>query len=220
MSSKTAKYYYRRYNWQEINNLFCYDVVFPERLSQKQQILRLYKNSLRRVFDNEINGVKPNDLHAYAEGCKDVRKDFETLKSAKTAKQVEELVDKYEYFIESTYQTTPVFRDNVAYEWRHSKGLFSYSEDQISYDPWGYYDSKKLDYYPKPREFEFRDEFPFDDTVNSNQFNSNGWDEVSLDDSTLKTQTESPENFKSKVEELKRKYVKQVDVWEGQNKKH
>lgn len=43
MSSKRAYYYSKRFNWKEINNLFCYDVKHPERLSRKQQILRLFK---------------------------------------------------------------------------------------------------------------------------------------------------------------------------------
>lgn len=41
--SKRAYYFHKRFNWREINNLFAYDVKFPERLSRKQQILRLYK---------------------------------------------------------------------------------------------------------------------------------------------------------------------------------
>ncbi len=43
MSSKRAYYFHKNFNWKEITNLFCYDVKFPERLSKRQQILRLYK---------------------------------------------------------------------------------------------------------------------------------------------------------------------------------
>ncbi len=41
--SHRAYYWHKRFNWKELNNLFCYDVKLPERLSKKQQILRLYK---------------------------------------------------------------------------------------------------------------------------------------------------------------------------------
>ncbi len=41
--SKRAYFYQKKFSWKEINNLFCYDVKFPERLSKRQQILRLYK---------------------------------------------------------------------------------------------------------------------------------------------------------------------------------
>lgn len=43
MSSKRAYYFHKNFNWKEINNLFCYDVKMPERLSMRQQIMRLYK---------------------------------------------------------------------------------------------------------------------------------------------------------------------------------
>jgi len=215
MSSKTAKYYYRRYNWKEINNLFCYDVIFPERLSQKQQILRLYKNSLRRVFDNEIMGVRAADLHGYASGCRDIRKDFEKLKEAKSQAEVEEVQDKYEYFIETTYQTVPIIRDNVAYEWRHGKGLIPYSDNDLAQDTIGYYSQNREDYYPNPVEYEFRDALPFDEYANFTGYTSNGWEGVDLNDSSLKSHNaESPDAFKKRVEDLKAKYNKEVDVWE------
>ncbi len=215
MSSKTAKYYYRRYNWKEINNLFCYDVIFPERLSQKQQILRLYKNSLRRVYDNEIMGVRAADLHEYARGCREVRNDFEKLKEAKTKEEVEEVQDKYEYFIETTYQTVPIIRDNVAYEWRHGKGLIPYTDNDLAQDPHGYYSQNRVDFYPNPVEYEFRDALPFDDYANLTGFTANGWEGVELNDSSLKSHSaESPDAFKKRVEDLKAKYNKEVDVWE------
>jgi hypothetical protein len=218
MSSKTAKYYLRRYNWQEINNLFCYDVVFPERLSQKQQLLRLYKNSLRRVYDMEVNGPRSNDIHGYARGCKEVRDDFEKLKKATNEKEVTDMMDKYEYFIETTYETVPVIRDNVAYEWRHGKGLWAFNDEDIEFDPWGYYDSKKLDYYPKTREFEFRDEFPLEEYVDYDSYNSTGWENIDANDTGLKShEAESIDNFKNKVNELKQKYSKDVELWENKH---
>jgi len=43
MSSQRAYYFHKRFSFKEITNLFCYDVKNPERLSKRQQILRLYK---------------------------------------------------------------------------------------------------------------------------------------------------------------------------------
>ncbi len=43
MSSKRAYYFHKKFNWKEIINLFAYDVKMPERLSKRQQILRLFK---------------------------------------------------------------------------------------------------------------------------------------------------------------------------------
>ncbi len=43
MSSKRAYYFHKNFNWKELTNVFCYDVKFPDRLTKRQQILRLYK---------------------------------------------------------------------------------------------------------------------------------------------------------------------------------
>ncbi len=43
MSSKRAYYFHKKFALKEIINLYAYDVKMPERLSKRQQILRLYK---------------------------------------------------------------------------------------------------------------------------------------------------------------------------------
>lgn len=216
MSTKTAKYFLRRYDWQQINNLFCYDVIFPERLSQRQQILRLYKNTLRKLYDIETNGERPNDLHAYAKGAVDIRKDFEKLKQVKSKEEVEDTIDKYEFYIEENFLTAPIVRDNVAYEWRHGKGLAAYGSGILSNDRIGFYNKDNLNYYPKPVEYEYRDEFPFDDYVNlGNNYADNGWEDVELNKTDLVDHVaESNEAFKRKVEKLKKKYVEEIDLFE------
>jgi len=219
MSSKTAKYFLRRYDWQQINNLFCYDVLFPDRLSQRQQILRLYKNTLRKLYDIEINGERPNDIHAYAKGAVDIRKDFEKLKQAKTVEEINDTIDKYEFYIEENFLTAPIVRDNVAYEWRHGKGLAAFGTEILSSDRIGYYNKENLSYYPKPAEYEYRDEFPFDEYINlGNDFADSGWEDVELNKGELKEyNADSNEAFKMKVEKLKKKYVEDINVFESNN---
>lgn len=212
MSSKRATYYYRNFNWQEINNMFAYDVKFPDRLTKRQQLLRLYKNTLRRVWDLEITGFKENDIQSYAEGCREVRQHFETLKTATTMKEVEDLQEKYENFIEDTYQVSPFIRDNVPYEWRHQKGLISFTSEQIEHDPHGYYSPNALDLFPKPREFEFRDEFPVEFTDRPDNFVELGWEEVDENNDTVKRENQkeisNPEELKSYIQKLKEKVGK------------
>jgi len=208
MSSKRGEYFVRRLNWQEINNMFCYDVKFPERLSKKQQILRLYKNSMRRVYDLEITGEKAYDVAGYAEGIKSIREDFEKLKNAKSVNEVEDVQDKYEDFIEKTYQPMPLVRDNVLYEWRHMKGLMSFTSKELEEDPIGYYSPEKLDMYPKPREFEFREDFPLGQQFNLDTHSHNGWETVSTSDYNVKnenSEVKTPEQLKNYVKELKDK---------------
>ena len=205
MSSKRATYYYRRFNWEEINNMFCYDVKFPERLTKRQQILRLYKNSLRRVWDLEITGFRQRDIESYANGCREIRADFEKLKTAKSTEEIEDMQEKYENYIESTYQVTPYFRDNVAYEWRHGKGLLSYPSAHIETDYYGYY-SQDLDLFPKPREFDFRHDFDENEGSTVTDHNLNGWENVSLTQSEIKSrEIKSPEELKNYIEELRQK---------------
>lgn len=209
MTSKRATYYYRRFNWEEINNMFCYDVKFPERLSKKQQILRLYKNSLRRVMDLEIYSLRPSDLENYSKGCHEIRNDFEKLKYTNDMKDIVDIQEKYENFIEKTYRVFPLFRDNVPYEWRHQKGLVSYPSNQIEFDPFGYYSPQSLDLYPKPREFEYRDELPAVDYWHQKDYSEGGWDKVNINDYEVKSnqykEIKSPEQLKDYIEILKGK---------------
>ncbi len=208
MSSKRATYYYRKYNWQEINNLFCYDVKHPERLSKRQQVLRLYKNALRRVWDVEFaTTIKTKHLSDYAEEARKVRKEFETLKGNNDEKYFKDILEKYEDYVEKHYQVTPLFRDNVAYEWRHQKGLINYDTETIERDYHGYYSPDKLDYYPKPREFEFRSE---PDTTYGDigaNLSENGWNEVNINDYDVNNgkNVKSPSELKEYVDKLKSK---------------
>ena len=208
MSSKRATYFYRKYNWQEINNLFCYDVKHPDRLSNRQRVLRLYKNALRRVWDVEFaTTVKTKHLCDYAEQSRIVRNDFETLKKNKDEKHLKDILEKYEDYVEKNYQVTPLFRDNVAYEWRHQKGLLNYDQKVIETDFHSYYSPEKLDYYPKPREFEFRQE---PDSVYGDlglPYAQNGWDEVNINDHEINSdkKAKSPSELKEYVDKLKSK---------------
>ena len=217
MSTKLANHFLRRYNWKEINNLFCYDVIFPERLSKKQQILRLYKNSLRRVYEEEVHGVKTFDMPNYIKGSVETRKDFEKLKNKDISEtDFNEIIDKYEYFIEETFDTMPLFRDNVTYEWRHEKGMWHIPDSVLENDPIGYYSQNKLNYYSKEREFEFRDEFPVETFEGTSNETENGWDDVDINKSNVLNDENvtSPDNFRNQVEELKKKYNEEIELWQ------
>lgn len=223
MSTKLANHFLRRYNWKEINNLFCYDVIFPERLSKKQQILRLYKNTLRRVYEEEVHGTKVFDANEYAKGSLEVRKDFEKLKEEKTTENdFNEIIDKYEYFIEQTFDTMPLFRDNVTYEWRHEKGMWHIPDSVLESDPIGYYSQNKENYYPKDRTFEFRTDFPKEEYNAYTNYVDNGWDNIDINDSNVENNesVSSPNAFKDEVEALKKKYSGEIELWQKSNKMH
>lgn len=160
------------------------------------------------------------DLHSYAARMRELREDFDKIKTAKSEKEVDDMLEKYEQFIEYTYKVGPWTHDNVSYEWRHAKGLPAFPNVEIESDLHGYYDQKLLNYYPEPRDWQFRDEYPMDDSLNlAEQFTPNEWSSVDenltyVSDSNVK----SPEEFSKEVEELKAKYnLKTPNMWETTN---
>ncbi len=56
-------------------------------------------------------GYQSSELHSYASKMRTIREDFENLKQTKTEKEVDELLEKYEQFIEFTYQVSPWTRN-------------------------------------------------------------------------------------------------------------
>ena len=47
------------------------------------------------------------DLHTYASKMRELKTDFEKLKNVKTEKEVDDVLEKYEQFIEYTYKVNP-----------------------------------------------------------------------------------------------------------------
>ncbi len=115
--------------------------------------------------------------------------------------------------------------DNSSYEWRHAKGLVQFSKAEVETDIWGYYDEKLLSYYPKPLEWQFRDEYPMEDALSmTHSFGPNEWENINTNDMNIvsydQKEIKTPEEFQKEIEELNNKYqnVKQPDMWE--NPKH
>ena len=54
-----------------------------------------------------MQGVRACDIHSFAHKMQELRKDFEKMKSAKSEGEVENLLEKYEQFIEFTYTEIP-----------------------------------------------------------------------------------------------------------------
>lgn len=50
------------------------------------------------------------DIHSYAGKMRNLRADFEKLKYAKTEEEVADMLERYEQFMEFTYQVTPYVR--------------------------------------------------------------------------------------------------------------
>jgi hypothetical protein len=172
---------------------------------------------------------KAVNLHTYVHKIRKLREDFEKLKNpTMTEKDVDEILEKYEYFMEWTYTMIPWTRminyiiyldDNVSYEWRHAKGLMIASTAQVETDYFGYYDRNLESYYPKAREWQFRDEYPMEENLYEPDF-SNNWDSINENDNSINLGTgKTPQEFKQEVVMLKEKYkISKPKMWaEGSN---
>jgi hypothetical protein len=53
-----------------------------------------------------------SNIHSYADKMRTLREDFNRLKEAKTEKEVDSMLEKYEQFIEYSYQVNPWSRKN------------------------------------------------------------------------------------------------------------
>lgn len=49
-------------------------------------------------------GFRNTDLHSYAKKCEQIRNDFKQIRTAQDIKEVDSLLEKYEFFIENTYK--------------------------------------------------------------------------------------------------------------------
>ena len=83
----------------------------------------------------------------------------------------------------------------------------------------GYYDKKLLAYYPNPREWQFRDEYPMDESLNFQaQFSPNEWNTVDENNVIIESKVKTPDEFHREVEELKAKYnLQRPNMWEQVN---
>jgi len=54
-----------------------------------------------------MQGAQACDIHSFAHKMQELRKDFEKMKSAKSEAEVDNLLEKYEQFIEFTYTEVP-----------------------------------------------------------------------------------------------------------------
>lgn len=111
----------------------------------------------------------------------------------------------------------------MSYEWKHGKGLMVFDKQMIETDQWGYYDKKLLDYYPKPKEYQYIDDYPFEDALMTiPSYLPNEWDEVDENFILVKNQNiKSPQEFEKEVEELSKKFSnpQSPDMWDNNMKK-
>ena len=99
-----AYYYCKNFSFKEVNNLFAYSCKKPELLTRDQQITRLYKGMLRRLFAENIQTIKKVDFDRFYDETYRVRRDFDRIyKPDADPKDIELTLEKYELYIEHTF---------------------------------------------------------------------------------------------------------------------
>lgn len=61
----------------------------------------------------EMIDVRSNDLHTYVEKRRQLKEDFAKLRNAKAEEEVNNMLEKYEFFMENTYTPGPLTRINI-----------------------------------------------------------------------------------------------------------
>lgn len=64
----------------------------------------MFRNCLRRAYEDEMVGFRNTDIHSYAKKCDQIRMDFKKLRAAEDIKEVDSVLEKYEFYIENSYK--------------------------------------------------------------------------------------------------------------------
>jgi hypothetical protein len=84
---------------------------------------------------------------------------------------------------------------------------------------WGYYDKRLLeDGYQKPKEWQYREGYPFEDNITFTAETTNeGWENVDNNyTNPISKEMKTPEDFQREVEELRQKYnLQSPNMWDN-----
>jgi hypothetical protein len=136
-----AYYFVKNFRYKQTVDLFCYETLFPAKLTTTQRTTRLYLNILRssqREHFHEHRGQIQSfmDRLVYFRGCfeelleRDREIEFVNKKHAEMEKEVAHMYD-VELFV----------RENRPYS-RSSGKYNTFSNEDLAYDPFGYYGEK------------------------------------------------------------------------------
>ena len=66
---------------------------------------------MRRAYEEEMVEFRTMDLHSYTKTCASIRNDFKKLINSKDEKEVNSMLEKYEFYIESSYKVNAYTRN-------------------------------------------------------------------------------------------------------------
>ena len=159
----SLKYMHSNLSWSKMLNVVCYNTQHPSKLSKKQQITRLYKNVLHFNYAQNMPQVGIG-ARLYKQETNLFKSDFnQMLKEKNNSPVFEKLRKKYEDFMEYNYE--PLMLNNKAQPYGVlSDKIWVWSDEQIMYDPHGFYKPKNINYKPEVSGVPFFEDFPLRDT--------------------------------------------------------
>jgi len=137
-----------------------YGTKHPETLSHVQRITRLYRSSLRKVQAIKLEGYRA-DFTEYNRDLAIFSKDFYRMIAMKpNSVELESIVAKYEKWQADNYDPSYVIEESRPYS--STSGRYPiWSDDALSFDPFGYYSKKRLTAEKYPEEnFPYYEAYP------------------------------------------------------------
>ena len=159
-----SKYHFTAMNmpWEEVCRIICYGTKNTEILSKKQIITRLYKSFLNEISYMRLRGVT---LHVsdYETLSRQARRDFrKMLGLSRNDIEFKKLTNFYEEFMGDYFDASRNPRDNQMYS-PISCRFQTYSDQELTYDPIGFYKEKTALYFKRSMHMPFYEDFPLDD---------------------------------------------------------
>ena len=153
---------FKNIEWPNMLKILCYGTQKPQFLSKKQKITRLYKNYLRVHYDeNIINKAGSREKRRIDQSF--AKQEFsELLELPNDSARYQALLNKYEQFIDDNYDITHIAFNNQPYSQNSSK-LWIFTDEQLAYDPFGYYKQKTAHYNEKSFAAPFYEDYPIAD---------------------------------------------------------
>ena len=159
----SLKYMHSNLSWSRMIKIICYNTQNLHKLSKKQQITRLYKNVLRFNYAQNMPSTGLG-VRLYKEQTTLFKNDFEKMLNSSTdSNEFIMLKNKYEKWMAENYE--PLMLNDASQPYGvNSNKIWIWSDEQIMYDPHGYYNPKNINYRVKEHGVPFFEDFPVNDT--------------------------------------------------------
>ncbi|KAM3136725.1 hypothetical protein pb186bvf_011170 [Paramecium bursaria] len=141
----------KNFTWPEMVNIISFGTKYPEQLTQMQKATRLYRGVLRRLPTLTIDHYRGDNVKYYDDvhkASKEFRqleqliKNYSQLQPA-DANQIDIISNKWVQWLETNYDAF-LYVDECRPYSSTSTRYFTYDDEDLSFDPFGFYKPKLL----------------------------------------------------------------------------